>query len=175
MLSLFLLGGGGFAIVREMMWLNAMRPGWLVAATVLVLAGAAGLAICASLIPLRETYFSMNSSRLGYRLTFFGRKQELFWTQIRAVMVNDGKVIFELRNEKELVMSLHHIPDPKIARHIQASISLAAMESSAPANVTLTVFGGRQNVSLQSWKRTLTAKSSALVSALACKGRLNCA
>ncbi|NEM98188.1 hypothetical protein [Pontibacter burrus] len=137
MLSLFLLGGGGFAIVREMLWLDAMRPGWLVAATLLVLAGAAGLAICANLIPLRETYFSMNSSRLGYRLTFFGRKQELFWTQIRAVMLTDEKVVFELRNEKELVMPLHHIPDSKIARHIQASISLAAMEQNIKVNGVL--------------------------------------
>lgn len=137
LLSLFLLSGGAFAIVREMVWLDAVRPGWLVAATVLVLAGAAGLAICVNLIPLRETYFSMNSSRLGYRLTFFGRKQELFWTQIRAVKVTDEKVVFELRDEKELVMSLHHIPDSRIARHIQVSVRLAALEQNIKVNGVL--------------------------------------
>ncbi|MBB6612874.1 hypothetical protein H7F15_17665 [Pontibacter sp. Tf4] len=137
LLGLFLLAGGGYAIVREFLWLDAVRPGWLLAAVVLVLIGGVGVAVGINLIPLQDTFFSMNSSQLGFRLTLFGKAHRLRWTQIRSIDVTEDRVIFSLRQEKEVTLHLAHISDPKIARHIQASISLAALEQNVKVNGVL--------------------------------------
>lgn len=137
LLGLFLTAGGSVSLFREVVFTGAMRPEWLAAAALLVVAGGIGIAIANDVIRLKDAYFSMNPSRLAFRLTLFGREYQLLWTQIRAVRTTDESIVFELRNEKELVILLSTIPDSKVARHIQASISLAAMEQNIKINGVL--------------------------------------
>lgn len=131
-------GGGAYAAVRELFLLYTFRPEWLVAATLIIVAGIVCVAFARDIIPLKDTYFLMNPSRLSYRLTLFGKEQVLQWIDVTEIRASDAKVVFVLRDEREIVMRLTTIPDPKLARHIQASISLAALEQNIKVNGVLT-------------------------------------
>ena len=135
--GLLLVTGGAFAAAREVLERAVWRPEWIAAAVVIIAIGVLCVSISRNIIPLKDAYFLMNPSRLSYRLTLFGKEKLLQWTEIAAIRVTDTKIVFELRNEREITLRLSTIPDEEVARHIRASISLAALEQNIKVNGVL--------------------------------------
>jgi hypothetical protein len=130
----FLIVGGAFAIFRELQLPDPFSRDWLYAAIALVVTGLVCIAVAKNFILLHETYFSMNPNRLSFRLTFLGREHVLPWRQLAAVSVAENKVVFELHNRKTVTLRLSNIPDEQMARHIRASIGLAALQQNIQVN-----------------------------------------
>lgn len=137
LVGMLLVTGGAFAVYRELIVTASLRPLWFLASLLVLGAGGICIAVARDMFPLKDAYFLMNSSRLSYRLTLLGREQVLTWSEVAAVRVSDARVVFELRDEKEVTLQLSAIPDEQTARHIRASISLAALEQNIKVNGVL--------------------------------------
>ncbi|NDK55145.1 hypothetical protein [Pontibacter fetidus] len=130
----FLVLGGAYALFRELQLPDPFYREWLYAAVLLVITGLVCIAIAKDYILLHEAYFSMNPNRLSFRLTFFSREYVLPWSQLTAVRVTENSIVFELQHHKTVTLRLSNIPDEQVARHIRASIGLAAMQQNIQVN-----------------------------------------
>ncbi|MBC5775479.1 hypothetical protein H8S95_15485 [Pontibacter sp. KCTC 32443] len=136
-LGVFLTGGAAFALARELFLVATLRFEWLLAAALVLVTGIVGIAVAQGYPLLKEAYFSMNPSRVSYRLTLFGREYVLPWSQVAAIRISENAIVFELRNAQEVTLRLSTIPDEQAARHIRASIGLAALEQNIYVNGVL--------------------------------------
>lgn len=134
LLGLFLVLGGGFSLVRELILSSQPNPLFTYAAGALMLGGLVALAFATDRLPLKETYFSMTPERVGFRTSFFGREYILRWNTIREIKITESAVLFELKNGSEVDLALATIPLPETAKHISISIRLAALEQNVRVN-----------------------------------------
>lgn len=139
-LGLFLAVGGIVALLRELRLEESYRVEFLVAAVSLIITGGLAIAVGLGFIQLKEMYFSMNPTRLSFRHTFLGREHILYWDHLNAIRVADSSIEFNLENNRKVTLQLSTIPDERMARHIKASINLAALERNVAVNGIL----GRQ-------------------------------
>lgn len=137
MLGLFLAIGGIVALVRELHTEEIYRLEFLFAAVSLIITGGLAIAIGLGFIQLKEMYFSMNPTRLSFRHAFLGREHVLYWSQLSAIRVADSSIEFKLENNRKVTLQLSAIPDKRTARHIKASINLAALEQNVVVNGVL--------------------------------------
>ena len=136
-LGLFLAVGGIVALVRELRMEELYRIEFLVAAGALIITGGIGIGVGLGFIQLREMYFSMNPTRLSFRHTFLGREHVLYWNQLSAIRLADSSIEFDLVNNRKVTLQLSTIPNERKARHIKASINLAALERNVAVNGVL--------------------------------------
>ena len=125
------------AIFRELVIFPEPRFGWLLAAIAIVIVSVLASAAGANKIPFREAFFSMTPRRICYRQTLTGRKYTLPWSQVAGVQVTDEKAVFELKDGKEVPFLFNLVADMQVARHIRASIRLAALEQNIRVNGAL--------------------------------------
>ncbi|MBJ6119357.1 hypothetical protein JAO76_14200 [Pontibacter sp. BT310] len=137
MLGLFLVAGGIFTLVRELRMPEPHRIEFLFAAVSLIITGGIGTGVGLGFIQLKELYFSMNPTRLSFRHTFLGREHVLYWSQLSAIRVADSSIEFKLEDNRKVTLQLSTIPDERTARHIKASINLAALERNVLVNGVL--------------------------------------
>jgi len=131
--GLFLTAGGTFALIRELQS-DATAPGMAIAAAIVLVTGLVSVAMSRDVIPLKDAYFLMNPTRVGFRLTLLGREQILPWADVETVKIAEETVVFNLQNSKNITMRLSNIPDTQVARHIRSSIRLAALEKNIEVN-----------------------------------------
>ncbi|MEJ8756261.1 hypothetical protein WG947_04590 [Pontibacter sp. H259] len=131
--GLFLAAGGTFAVIRELQSI-AYAPGAVIAAVIVLVTGLVCVAVSRDVLPLKDAYFLMNPSRVSFRMTLVGREQVLQWSDIAAVTASENRVVFTLCNNRQVTMRLTTIPDEHTARHIRASIQLAALEQNVVVN-----------------------------------------
>jgi hypothetical protein len=125
------------AVIRELFIFQEPRFGWLLAALSIVIVGMLAIAAGSDRIHFREAFFSMTPRRISYRQTLTGRKYTLPWSQIAGVQLTDEKAIFELKDGKEVPFLFSLVTDIQLARHIMASIRLAALEQNIRVNGAL--------------------------------------
>lgn len=138
LLGFFLVLGGGFSLVRELILSSQANLLFTYAACAMVLAGLIAIAFATDKLPLKETYFSMTQERVGFRTSFFGREYVLRWNAIREIKITENAVLFELKNGAEVDLALATIPLPETAKHISISIRLAALEQNVRVNGVIT-------------------------------------
>ena len=131
--GLFLAAGGTFALIRELQS-GTTAPGMVIAAAIVLVTGLVCVAVSQDVLPLKDAYFLMNPTRVGFRLTLLGNEQILPWADVAALKITENSVVFNLQNSKKVIMHLNAIPDVQVARHIRASIRLAALEQDIEVN-----------------------------------------
>ncbi|WP_276499101.1 hypothetical protein [Pontibacter litorisediminis] len=134
LLGLFLFFGGGYALLREFLWIGQFREGWAVASAVIMLLGILSIAYGSSVLHFKDAFFSMTPDRIAYRLSLFGGQTVVEWPQVEELKISVHAVNFVLRGGAIVKMRLTAIQDPKIARHVSRSIHLAALEKGIAIN-----------------------------------------
>jgi hypothetical protein len=134
LLGIFLVLGGSYALVRELILSSQSNILFAYVAGALVLTGLAALAFATDKFPLKETYFSMTPERVSFRTSLFGQEYLLYWNTIREIKITEKVVLFELKNGSEIDLALTTLPQPEIAKHISVSIRLAALEQNVRVN-----------------------------------------
>ena len=129
-----MLFGGLVALAGEFVVQDHVRWGWAIAASLVSGLGAFGFGLGAGYARLSDVYFSMTPERINYRLHFFAAAHTLQWDTIDCIQASENRLVFELKDSKQLVMRLGHIQDPKIANHVSVSIQLAAMQQQIEVN-----------------------------------------
>lgn len=134
MLGAFLVLGGGYALVRELLLSYQANQVFTYAAIVMLLAGLLSVMFATDKLPVKETYFSMTPERISFRTSLFGKEHVLRWNNICEIRIKHDVVLFELKNGTEIQLRLAMIHLPETARHISVSIRLAAMEQNILVN-----------------------------------------
>jgi hypothetical protein len=134
LLGAFLIAGGGYALVRDLVLSEQVRVGWAMASASVFMVGILLVAVGTDNIRLKDAYFSLNPERLSYRLSVLGREQLLYWKSISSLRITEQTVIIELQDTQCVVIRLGAIQDPEIAHHVAASLRLAALEKNVPVN-----------------------------------------
>ncbi|GAB3821597.1 hypothetical protein [Pontibacter rugosus] len=130
----FLTVGGGYALLREFLWLPVFREEWAFASALLILIGGFMLAFGADVFRFNDAFFSMNRERIAYRLTLWGSIQEIYWKDLNALEISWSLISFELTSGKRLHLRLEAIQQPEVARHVSRSLHLAALNHNLPVN-----------------------------------------
>ncbi|MFD2248285.1 hypothetical protein [Pontibacter ruber] len=132
--GIFLAGGGVYALVREVLQREQLQLSWLLSACIIMAVGLVLVSLGAGWIQLKEAFFSMNPERISYRLTLYGQQRMVNWNAVESVRIIPNTVIFEFKSGKRLVLRLGLVQDEKVARHIEASIRLAALQQNISIN-----------------------------------------
>ncbi|WP_242916314.1 hypothetical protein [Pontibacter liquoris] len=132
--GLFFVGGGGYALVRELLWQSPLRPGWAAASLVLVVLGLACLAVATDIIRLKDTYFSMTPEQVAYRVALFGGERTLLWSDVIKLWVTEYFVVFELENSKPVVLRLGSIQQEEVARRVADELRSMALQKNIAIN-----------------------------------------
>ncbi|MBF9252042.1 hypothetical protein I2I11_01920 [Pontibacter sp. 172403-2] len=132
--GIFLIGGGAYALLREVLWEDHFRAGWAIASVVVLLAGLIWTALATDKILLKDAYFSMTPERIAYRVALLGRERVLPWQQVMKVWITNYFVVFEMENSKPVILRLGSIQQEDVARHVAGSLRLAALEKNIPIN-----------------------------------------
>lgn len=134
MLGIFLTAGGSFSLFRELVLSHQVNDLFVCAAAVFLLAGIVTIAFATDRLPVKETYFSMTPERISFRVSFIGEAHTLRWNTIKEIKITDRVILFELKNGSEVVLRLGAIQVPETAKHVRASIRLAALEQNICVN-----------------------------------------
>lgn len=134
MLGIFLAAGGSFSLVREVVFSNQANNLFVFAAAILLVAGVVIIAFATDKLPLKETYFSMTPERISFRISFIGKEHTLRWNTISEIKITDSIILFELKNGSEVTLRLGAIQLPETAKHVRASIRLAALDQNICVN-----------------------------------------
>ncbi|GHA75531.1 hypothetical protein GCM10007389_31760 [Pontibacter akesuensis] len=133
-MGMFLTLGGGYALLRELLWMDMFREGWAAASVLLVLVGATMLAFGTDIFRLQDAFFSMTPKRIVYRVSVLGRQQEINWEEVSALDITESLVTFVLVSGRQRYLRLGAIQQPEIARHVSRSLHLAAIEKGLVLN-----------------------------------------
>lgn len=134
LIGLFLFLGGGYALLREFLWLDTFREGWAVASGALMVLGLIPLAYGTDIFRFKDAFFSMTPDRIVYRLTLLGTETRVEWQQIQELRITEHIITFILKEGAAIKMRLGAIQRPDIARHVSRSIHLAALEQGVMIN-----------------------------------------
>jgi hypothetical protein len=132
--GIFLSGGGAYALVRELTQREQLQPAWLLGACMVTAIGAVFIALGTNRIHLKDAFFAMNPERISYRLTVYGRERLVHWQAIESINIVPDKIVLRLKTGKKLTLRLGHLQDQQIARHIEASVRLAALQQNISLN-----------------------------------------
>lgn len=133
-LGLFLLVGGSYAFLQELTNSKPLWVGRTFGAMLLVGIGSIGIGIGLGKVHLKDAFFSMNADRISFRLTLYGSQQVLPWREIRSIHISDSTIAFELQTTQVIELSMGYIHDLAMARHIAASLRLAALDKNIRVN-----------------------------------------
>ncbi|TPE43702.1 hypothetical protein [Pontibacter mangrovi] len=134
LMGLFLLLGGGYALLRELLWMEALRPGWAAASGLMVLSGSVCLAYATEVLRFKDAFFSMTPERIAYRVSLFGSETVVEWQHIQELRITEHYVSFALTGGAFQKIRLGAIQSPDIARHVARSIHLAGLEKGIMIN-----------------------------------------
>lgn len=126
--GLFLFFGGGYALLREFLWIDAFRTGWAVASAMLLGLGLLFVAYGTEVFRFKDAFFSMTPERIVYRLSLLGRERRIAWEEVQELIISESLVRFKLVSGSGVAMRLGAIQQPEIARHVSRSIHLAALD-----------------------------------------------
>ncbi|WP_018479370.1 hypothetical protein [Pontibacter roseus] len=132
--GVFLLCGGVLAVLHEVALEEPTHWGRVIAAGLVLGAGAVCAAIGLDRIPLRDAYFSMTPERIKYRLRLFGPEREIQWQSIDSIQASEHTVLIELKDGSQAVMRLGNIQCSRTANHVSVSLQLAAIEQNVEVN-----------------------------------------
>ena len=132
--GVFLVGGGAYALLREVLWEDHFRLGWAIASVVVLIAGIIWTALATDKILLKDAYFSMTTERIAYRVALFGRERVVSWQEVVKVWITNYFVVFEMENSSPVILRLGSIQQEEVANHVASSLRLAAMEKNIPIN-----------------------------------------
>lgn len=134
LMGLFLFFGGGYALLREFLWIGSFREGWALASGALMLFGLISIAYGTERFHFKDVYFSMTPQRIKYRLALFGAEKVVEWQQIQELQISSHQINFKLKGGDVAKMRLSTIQSPQLARHVSRSIHLAALEQGVMVN-----------------------------------------
>lgn len=136
-LGIFLTAGSSFALFRETVLSSQMNVLFAYGASIFLLAGVVAIAFAKDKLPVKETYFSMTPERVSFRVSFIGKEYRLRWNSISEIKITDHSILFDLKNGSEVVLRLGAIQLPETAKHVRASIRLAALDQNIKVNGVL--------------------------------------
>jgi hypothetical protein len=132
--GMFMFCGGMYALLRELNMDGQLRWEWIVAAVLIGVGGAWGIAVGAGKLQLKDAYFSMTPERISYRLNFYRAERIIYWNSIDAIQASEHSLFFELKNSEQVVLRLGNVQSSKIANHVSVSIQLAAIQQNVEVN-----------------------------------------
>lgn len=142
-LGSFMMSGGLAALIYNLLLQESARWHWAMAALLVTSMGISLLAIGIGKIRLKETFFSVTSSTVSYRLYFFGFERSIAWQDVSQLQLSDHYILFNLYSGKQVSLRLGAIQSDNTASHIALSLQTEALRQH------VTVNGVRFNASSQ--------------------------